>query len=132
MLAGWIGAGGLGDEAVDAGDRGIRSLRQDDTARGLSCRDGAGSAVVGAVQADRAVLSEARQWPPAGRGRADAAPLFPATLVQSVRPGSGRGALRFAGDAAFCWHRPWLRAGAGRDDGVSVPPPARGALSGPA
>ena len=30
-----------------------------------------------------------------------------------VRPGSGRGALRFAGDAAFCWHRPRLRAGAG-------------------
>src|SRR6516225_6951809 len=96
MLAGWIGADGLGDEAVDAGDRGIRSLRQDDTTRGLSCRDGAGGAVVGVVQADRAVLSEARQWPPAGRGRADAAHLFPAALVQSVRPGGGRGALRFA------------------------------------
>src|SRR5262249_62199659 len=58
-----------------------------------------------------AVLSEAGNGRPAGRGRADAAPLFPAALVQSVRPGSGRGALRFAGDAAFCWHRPPLSRG---------------------
>ena len=32
--------------------------------------------MVGAVRVDRAVLSEARQWPPADRGRADAADLF--------------------------------------------------------
>ena len=32
----------------------------------------------------------------------------------------------FAGDAGFCRHRPGPRAGAGRDDGVPLPPPARG------
>ena len=62
--------------------------------------------MVDAVRADRAVLSEAGQWPPASRGRADAAHLFPAALVQSVGPGSRRGTLRFAGHAAFCRHRP--------------------------
>src|SRR6516162_1793529 len=45
-------------------------LRQDDATGSLSCRDGAGCAVVGAVRVDRAVLSEAWQWPPAGRSRA--------------------------------------------------------------
>ena len=39
--------------------------------------------------------------------------LFFAALVQPVGPGGRRGALRFAGDAAFCRHRPWPRAGAG-------------------
>ena len=42
--------------------------------------------MVGAVRADRAGLSEARQWPSAGRGRADAAHLFLAELVQSADP----------------------------------------------
>jgi hypothetical protein len=63
-------------------------------------------------------LSEAGQWPPAGRGGADAAHLFLAALVQPVGPGGGRGGLRFAGDAAFCRHRPWARAGARWDNGV--------------
>ena len=39
-----------------------------------------------AVRADRAVLSEAGQWPPAGRGRADAARLIPAAMVQPIDP----------------------------------------------
>ena len=56
------------------------------------------------VRADRAVLSETGQWPPAGRGRADAAHLSPAALVQSVGPGSRRGALRFAGDGVSRTH----------------------------
>src|SRR5215813_11960982 len=93
---------------------------------------GAGCAVVGAVRADRAVLSEAGQWPPAGRGRADAADLFFAALVQSVGPGGGGGAVRFGGDAALCRDRPRPRAGTGRDHGVPLPSPARGARSGPA
>jgi len=42
----------------------------------VSCRDGAGSAVVGAVWADRAILSEARQWPSADWVRADAVIYF--------------------------------------------------------
>jgi Transposase DDE domain len=62
--------------------------------------------VVGAVCADRAVLSEARQWPSADWHRADAAHLFLAALVQSVGPGGGGGALRFVGNAALCRHRP--------------------------
>ena len=41
-------------------------------------------AVVGAVRADRAVLSEAGQWPPAGGSRVDAAHLFLATIVRPV------------------------------------------------
>jgi IS5 family transposase len=62
--------------------------------------------MVGAVRANRAILSEAGLWPPAGRGGADAAHLFPAAVVQSVGPGGGGGAVRFVGDAAFCRHRP--------------------------
>jgi transposase, IS5 family len=62
--------------------------------------------MVGAVCADRAGLSEAGQWPPASWGRADAAPLFLAAMVQPIGPGGEGGALRFAGDAAFCRHRP--------------------------
>src|SRR5215472_5958013 len=83
------------------------------TRRAASGPDGAGCAVVGAVRVDRTVLSEARQWPPTSRGRADAAHLLPAALVQSVGPGGRRGAVRFASDAAFCWRRPRPRAGAG-------------------
>src|ERR1700757_633221 len=62
-------------------------------------------------------LSQAGQWPPAGRGRADAAHLFLAAMVQPVGPGGGKGALRFAGNAAFWGHRSRPRAGARRDDG---------------
>src|SRR5436190_17915415 len=102
------------------------------TTRRAAFRDGAGGAVGGAVRADRAVLSEAGQWPAADRGRADAAPLFLAAVVQSVGPGGGGGALRFVGDAPLCRHRSRLRAGARRDDGVPLPSPARGARSGPA
>src|SRR6516162_10322433 len=80
-----------------------------------------------AVRADRTVLSEAGQRPPAGRGRADAADLFLAAMVQPVGPGSGGGALRFADDAAFCRDRSRPRAGARRDHGVPLPPPAGGA-----
>src|SRR6201987_1583458 len=65
-------------------------------------------------------------------GRADAAPLFPAAMVQPVGPGGGGGALRFAGDAAFSQHLSGPRAGARRDHGVPLPPSARGARSGPA
>jgi Transposase domain (DUF772) len=53
------------------------------------------------VRADRAVPSLAGQWPAAGRGRADAAPLFLAGLVQPVGPGGGGGALRFAANTRF-------------------------------
>jgi Transposase domain (DUF772) len=42
--------------------------------------------VVGAVCVDRAVLSETGHSPPAGRGRADAAHLFLAAVVQSSDP----------------------------------------------
>ena len=35
-----------------------------------------------------------------------------AAMVQPVGPGSGRGALRFAGHAQFRRHRSWSRAGA--------------------
>src|SRR5690348_6409609 len=59
--------------------------------------------------ADRAILSEAGQWPPAGRGGADAAHLFLAAVVQSVGPGGRGGALRFVGNAALCRHRPRSR-----------------------
>src|SRR5436190_10603016 len=97
------------------------------TTRRAAFRDGAGGAVGGAVRAGRAVLSETGQWPAADRGRADAAPLFLAAVVQFVGPGGGRGALRFAGNAAFCGHRSRPRAGARRDDSVSLPPPARSA-----
>src|SRR5215813_7695705 len=86
---------------------------------------GAGCAVVGDVRTDRAVLSEAGQWPPAGRGRADAAHLLPAAMVQSVGPGGGGGALRFGRDAPLCRHRSRPRAGARRDHGVPLPPSAR-------
>src|SRR6516162_1167103 len=79
----------------------------------------------------RSILSKAGQWPPADRGRSDAAHLFLAALVQSVGSRGGGGALRFVGDAAFCRHRPGTRAGAGRDHGVPLPPPAGGARSGP-
>ena len=55
--AGWIDARGLGDEAVDARDRGIRALRQDDAAGSVSCRNGAGCAVVGAARAEISIHS---------------------------------------------------------------------------
>src|SRR5215472_18319463 len=38
--------------------------------------------------------------------------LFSAAMVQPVGPGGGGGAVRFAGDAAFCRHRSGSRAGA--------------------
>jgi Transposase domain (DUF772) len=60
------------------------SATQDDAAGSVSCRDGARCTVAGAVRADRTGLSEAGQWPPAGRGRADAAHLFLAALVPAV------------------------------------------------
>src|SRR5215831_14106376 len=96
----------------------------------LSCRDGAGGAVAGAVCADRAILSEVGQWPAADRDRADAAHLFFAAVVQFVGPGGGGGALRFVCDAPLCRNRSRLRAGARRDDGVPLPLPARGTRSG--
>src|SRR5215813_600513 len=52
------------------------------------------------------------QWPPADWGRADAAHLLPAAMVQPVGPGGGGGALRFAGDARFCRDRSRPRGGA--------------------
>jgi hypothetical protein len=52
---------------------------------------------------------------------------FFAAMVQPVGPGSGRGALRFAGDARFCQDRSRPRAGARRDHGVPLPPSARNA-----
>src|SRR5215471_18690685 len=88
--------------------------------------------MAGAVHADRTILSEARQWPPADRYRADAAHLFRAAMVQPVGPGGRRGALRFGGDARFCRHRSRPRAGAGRDDGVPLPLSAGNARSRPA
>ncbi len=42
------------------------------------------------------------QGPSAGRGRADAADLFLAPVVQAVRPGARGGTSRFAGDAPLC------------------------------
>jgi hypothetical protein len=54
-----------------------------------------------------------RQWPSADRGRADAAHLFLAAMVQPVGPGGGRGALRFVGNARFRRHRSRPRAGVG-------------------
>ena len=42
--------------------------------------------MVGAVRTDRALLSQTRQWPPADRGRAHAAPLFSAALVHLSDP----------------------------------------------
>src|ERR1700736_6462113 len=80
--------------------------RYADAAGSVSCRDGARCAVVGAVRANRAILSEAGQWPAADRGGADAAHLFLAAVVQSVGPGGGGGALRFVGNAALCRHQP--------------------------
>src|SRR6516162_3489283 len=47
-------------------------------------------------------------------------------------PAVGRGAVRFGGDAPLCRRRSRPRAGAGRDDGVPLPPPAGGARSRPA
>src|SRR6516162_7100631 len=82
-----------------------------------------------AVRADRAVLSQSRQRPPAGRGGADAAHLFLAAMVQPVGSGGGRGTLRFAGDArsrpALARGRDqWRRTGARPAfRGVVVPPP---------
>jgi hypothetical protein len=50
-----------------------------------------------AVRADRALLSEAGQWPPAGPGGADAAPLFlAARLLDSSLPERPRAANRWA------------------------------------
>src|SRR5262249_2451991 len=69
---------------------------------------------------------------PAGRGRADAADLFFAAMVQSVGPGGGGGAIRFGGDAPLCRDRSRPRTGSRRDHGVPLPPPARGARCGPA
>jgi Transposase domain (DUF772) len=57
---------GWGDEAVTPATTGFERYAKDNAAGSVSCRDGADCAVVGAVRADRAVLSEAGQWPPAG------------------------------------------------------------------
>src|ERR1700741_2383232 len=98
---------GSGDEAVDAGGGGVLKVRPGGAAGRVSGREGAGGAVVGFVCADRAVLPEAGQWPTPGRGRADAAYLLLAAMVQSVGPGGGGGAIRFGGDAGFCRDRSW-------------------------
>src|SRR6516165_695699 len=63
----------------------------------------------------------------AGRGRADAAHLFLAVVVQSVGPGGRRGAPRSVCDAPLCRYRSRPRASAGRDDSVPLPSPAGGA-----
>ena len=42
--------------------------------------------MVGAVRADRAVLSQAGQWPPAGRGGTHAAALFSAAMFNLSDP----------------------------------------------
>ena len=47
-----------------------------------------------------------------GRGT-DAAHVFSAAVVQPVRPGGGRGAVRLSGDARLCGYRLGERAGAG-------------------
>src|SRR3954463_7156543 len=69
---------------------------------GVFCGVGGGGRVAGFVCVERAILSQAGQWPAADRGRADAAHLFPAAVVQSVGPGGGGGALRFVCDAPLC------------------------------
>jgi transposase, IS5 family len=61
--------------------------------------------VVGAVRVDRTVLSEAGQWPPAGRRRADTRIYFLQHWFNLSDPGVEE-AVQFAGDAAFCRHRP--------------------------
>ena len=58
--------------------------------------------MAGAVPADRALLSEAGERPPADRGRARTAHLFLTAMVQPVGSGGRRGDLRFADDAPLC------------------------------
>ena len=70
----------------------------------FSGRDGAGCAVVGAVRADRAVLSEAGQWPYAGGLERMLRIYVLAAVIQSVGPGGGGGAVRFAGDGVSRTH----------------------------
>src|ERR1700738_3273117 len=65
------------------------------------------------------------------RGQADPEQTKLNKVALSVRALS-LSIVTYGSDAAFCRDRPWPRAGAGRDDGVPLPSPARGARSGPA
>jgi hypothetical protein len=74
------------------------------------------------VASDRTVYPKpANGRPPVGIERMLRLYFF-AAMVQPIRPGRGRGAVRFAGNAAFRGDRPRPRASSGRDDGVPLPP----------
>src|SRR5690348_17992840 len=102
-----VGSIADGTQADDAGKRagcGIRIASQADAARRVSCRDGQGGAVVGAVRVDRAALSEGargRCGSPTHRLGADAAHPFPAAVVrsESTRLNSSHPSISYA---VFC------------------------------
>src|ERR1035437_8623829 len=79
----------------------------------LSDPDRASGAVGRVVWADRAGVCQGGQRSASGGSGADAADLLFAAVVQPIRPGSGRSAVRFCGDAAVCGHRSGAGAGAG-------------------
>src|ERR1019366_2178117 len=83
----------------------FRAVREEDATCFVSGRDGAGGAVGPIVQVDCAALSESRQRAAPGGAGADAARVLSPAMVQSVRPGVGRGAVRLGRDAAICGHR---------------------------
>jgi hypothetical protein len=123
--------GGVDWCALGWGDGGIRALREEDAAGGVSCRDGAGGAVAAAVYADRAGLSEAGQWPPPVGVDRMLALYFLQHWFNLSDPAVEEALYDFAGDAAFVGIV--LRREPVPDETmVCRPPPARGARSRPA
>jgi len=75
---------------------GFERYTKEDAASDIPGRNGASGAVARVVRADRAALSQTREWAPASGSGTDAADLFFAAVVQPVGPGGGRDAVRLA------------------------------------
>src|SRR5262249_48735565 len=99
--------------AADAGRDWLREVHEGDTPGAVPRRDGARGAMARALRADRPDVPEGREWPAAHRPRAHAADVLPPALVQSLRPGRGRSAVRLAAAARVRRDRSGPRAGPG-------------------
>src|ERR1700740_1516289 len=104
MIGGECGFGGQSTYAATyfGFARELGEVQEEDATGEVSGRDGSDHAVVGVGGVDRAALPEGGQWACSGGTEHHAAYLLSPALVQPVRPGSRRGAVRFAGIAPFC------------------------------
>src|SRR3990167_10789887 len=100
---------------------GVRSEEEKAPTGSLSGHHGAGCAVAGHAGNHQAPLSERWQWPASDAAGTHAADLLLPTLVQSVRPGDGRCAVRHGVDPPLRLCRAWRRRGTGRKHHSEIP-----------